>query len=69
METGHPRCNGSRQHWVPELLSFQRPALYPVTYQGGEGAGAGGGRDTGWEEIKVLGKFPYLGCEGRLWEG
>lgn len=19
----------------------------------------------GWEEIKVLGKFPYLGCEGR----
>lgn len=21
----------------------------------------------GWEEIKVLGKFPYLGCEGRHW--
>lgn len=23
----------------------------------------------GWEEIKVLGKFPYLGCEGRHGEG
>lgn len=23
----------------------------------------------GWEEIKVLGKFPYLGCEGSIGEG
>lgn len=66
METGHLCCNGSRQHWVPELSSFQWSALYPVTYQGGEGAGAGRGKGYGeWEEIMVLGKFPYLGSGKR----
>ena len=54
-------------------MCLQWPALHPGTYQGGEGAGAGGGRvgERRWGGVRAWGKLPTWGegCEGRHWEG